>query len=448
MAKNNFPYAGVDQIDSLLSVNDPVPCLKPIPAEELFSDLVELLKRYIIMSDHDAIAMALWIIHTYCYRQFSHSPLLLINAPERACGKSVALGVVAKLVPRPLECANITVAALFRVVQNRNPTVLIDEADTFLDGKPDLAGILNKGYEQGGMVLRVETVGDRLVEVGYRVFGPKALAGITLERCLPDATLSRGIQISMRRKVKGEEVERLRNINLAELSRLRSQIHRFVSDSEAQIQEGTSDLPEELSDREQDNWEPLFTIASCIGSQCLELAREAALSVKAATLEPQSASNNLLSDIYELLSGYQERYIPTSTLVEMLTKDPDMGWGTYNKGFPLTPRQLARNLQPYRIRPKTVRMSTAQTPKGYEVYEFQDAFVRYLNPARSEGALSSPGDAPAEVSKIEEQPLYAVANHEMVKLLQGVSAVNSEASIPKPHTSVPMLVQGPAVADF
>ena len=134
MSKNRKLNHNVDPIDELLSVNDPAPCLTPIDSETLLAEIVDLLKRHIVMGEHSAIAMALWIIHTYCYRQFSHSPLLLINAPERACGKSVALGVVAKLVPRPLECANISVAALFRVVENREPTVLIDEADTFLEG--------------------------------------------------------------------------------------------------------------------------------------------------------------------------------------------------------------------------------------------------------------------------------------------------------------------------
>lgn len=32
----------------------------------------------------------------------------------------------------------------------------------------------------------------------------------------------------------------------------------------------------------------------------------------------------------------------------------------------------------YGIKPKTVRMSATNTPKGYEVRDFQDAFARYL----------------------------------------------------------------------
>ena len=412
MSKNRKLNHNVDPIDELLSVNDPAPCLTPIDSETLLAEIVDLLKRHIVMGEHSAIAMALWIIHTYCYRQFSHSPLLLINAPERACGKSVALGVVAKLVPRPLECANISVAALFRVVENREPTVLIDEADTFLEGKPELAGILNKGYEQGGMVLRVETVGDRLVEVGYRVFGPKALAGIALERHLPDATMSRGIQIPMRRKVKGEVVQRLRGANPEVFSGLRSRINKFARENEEMLSQGYAEMPEELDDRAQDCWEPLFAIAAIIGANALELTRQAALFTKAATQESESVANNLLGSIREVLVGYTLPRIPTTDLLDKLTVDADLGWNTYNKGFPLTPRQLAKNLEPYGIRPKTVRMSEKHTPKGYEVRDFQDAFDRYLKPlaiVNAEEPIDSSTEEVAYQSKLDKLFDYFVA---------------------------------------
>ncbi|MBB5202845.1 putative DNA primase/helicase [Inhella inkyongensis] len=402
MAKQNAPNNGRDLIDEILSENDPTPCLNPISPGLLLGHLVELLMRYIVMSYHDAVTMALWIIHAYCYRYFEYSPLLIINAPERACGKSVALGLVAKLVPRPLECANITLAALFRVIQNRSPTVLIDEGDTFLDGKSELAGILNKGYEQGGVVLRVETVGDKMVETAYRVFGPKAIAGISLERHLPDATMSRGIQIAMRRKVKGEQVDRLRGANPSGFRALHSQMGRFVQDHEMQLQRGFAALPDELSDREQDNWEPLFTIAACMGAPFVEITRKAALSGKAMTQEPHSVTNNLLSDVREVLQGHEHQYVTTALLIEKLTGDEDLAWKTYNKGFPLTPRQLARNLQPYGIRPKTVRMGPLDTPKGYEVRDFRDAFERYLKPL-GEPEAAMPMDAASSVAFTEEE---------------------------------------------
>lgn len=386
--KKHLSAPSNDRLDSLLAQNDPIPLLTAVEPFPLFNDLVGTVQRYAVLDSHYAVAIALWVIQTYCYRLFSHAPLLIINAPERACGKSVLLTLLARLVPKPLECSNITAAALFRVVQSHQPTLLIDEADTFLEGKVDLAGILNKGYEKGGVVLRTETIGDRFEVVPYQVYGPKALAGIALERHLPDATLSRGIHISMRRKVRGESVERLRNADTKVFSELRCRLHRFVQDYSGILAEGFESMPEELSDREQDNWAPLFAIANCSGDEALVMVREAALYAKGATQEPQSMSNNLLADIREVLEAHESPYIPTVDLLDLLWNDPEMGWDRYNRGVPLTARQLSKNLGSYGIRSKTVRVG-AQTPKGYEVREFDEAFKRYLpSPAPTSAPLT------------------------------------------------------------
>lgn len=403
--------AGVD-IDKILSVNDPVPFMSSVQGDVLLDELVGLVRDYVVVDEPYAVALALWVVQTYCYNNFSHSPLLIINAPEKACGKSVALGLVAKLVPRPLECANITLAALFRIIQSKRPTLLIDEADTFLDGKTELAGILNKGYEPGGVVLRTEQAGDIHQVVAYQVYSPKALAGISLERHLPDATMSRGIHVAMRRKVKGEEVKRLRSIDPTQLSSFRSRIHQFVKDCSVSLRSGQVEMPEEFSDREQDNWEPLLCIAAAASEAWFTRARNSALAIKSATVEPQSMSNNLLNDVREVLGGFDADRIPTSQLLDLLTQDPDMGWSSFNKGFPLTPRQLATHLKTYGIQPKTVRMSSVSTPKGYLLREFDDVFNRYLKPLDVEEPVTDIECAVVQTQSTTVSP--AVANMERI----------------------------------
>lgn len=380
MAKKFTPSAGKTLVDECLSANDPAPHFGEVEGEELFDDILKVITDHVIMEKHSSVATALWVLHTYCYDGFAHSPLLLINAPERACGKSIALTLVGYLVTRPLPVSNITLAALFRVINNRDPVVLIDEVDTFLEGKSEIAGLLNAGFSKGGFVLRVESVKDKLTEVAYVVFGPKALAGIALERYLLASTMSRGIQVALRRKVKGENVQRLRMTPPAIFAELRSRIQKFINEHKDQLALGYSDLPEQLDDRSQDCWEPLFAVASCIGPEVLAMAKQAALDTVATTQKSQSVSNNLLSDIREVLVSFKLQRITTVDLLDKLVSDPDMGWDKYNKGFPLTPRQLSQNLQPYGIKPKTVRVSKTQTPKGYEISDFQDAFNRYLSP--------------------------------------------------------------------
>lgn len=365
-------------IFEMLSVNNPVPLDHEVDRGELMRDLIGAIKTYVVISDHAALAVALWAINTWCYEQFARCPLLLINAPERECGKTQLLKVVEMLVHKPIETANITLAALFRLINNYKPTLLIDEADTFMQGKNEMAGVVNKGYERGGVVLRVESDGKELVECAYLVHGPKAMAGIMLERHLQDATMSRGIQIPLKRKTKDDSVKRLRSADPMVFSNLRSRIKKLVDSEKENLVKGWNEMPESLSDRQQDNWESLLAIAHCFGDDWYSKAQEAAVQNCVETTPPKSSSNQLLEDIREVLSGYEGRYIPSVELLDKLTTDQDMDWCSYNHGQPIKARQMAKFMSAYGIKTKTVRMKPDYTPKGYEVREFEDAFARYL----------------------------------------------------------------------
>lgn len=385
----------------------PVPLLEPVDPDLLAQDLMKIIKEYAVLNDHQALLVGLWVTLSWCYQEFDRCPLLLINAPERACGKSQLLKIIGKLVSRPQEIANITVAGMFRTIESDGRTLLIDEADTFMEGKTELAGVINAGYDRGGDVIRMETVGKELVQKSYRVYGPKAIAGISLERHLPPTTISRGIQIVMKRKMRKEVVKRLRYLPQEVTEGLRSRLNRFVEDHredfsrELDLSEQMR-LSEELGDREQDNAEPLLVIARCLGDAWYERAKEAVLWLSAQTAEPKSESSLLLEDQRTVLADYDAhaRYIASATLVQLLVENPEMDWDQYNNGRPITPRQLARLLSAYGIAPKTVRMKNGTTPKGYELRHFKEAFARYLPdepPASTDdGAPAGPVDPPPE----------------------------------------------------
>ncbi|RYF48620.1 MAG: DUF3631 domain-containing protein [Cytophagaceae bacterium] len=377
-----------DGIEGLINKNIPGQVPEAVEGNALLKDLIKTIKNYVVVSDQGAIATALWIINSWAYESFSRCPLLLINAPERECGKTQLLKVVDMLASRPMETANISTAALFRMVETHRPTLLIDEADMFMNENQELAGIINKGYEKGGVVVRVESDGDEYKLRPYRVYGPKALAGIMLERHLPDATLSRGIQIPMQRKTRDDKVARLRTANPLEFKNLFSRIHRFIEDHRNVLVKGWDALPEDLGDRQQDNWEPLLAIAACLGEESYELAVEAALDICKETAPAKSTGNRLLEDIREVLADYRQPRIPSSELVLMLTEHEEMDWNKYFRGEALTQRQLAKLLAHYKIQSKTVRMGN-KTPKGYEIRDFDDAFTRYLMPKLESAELST-----------------------------------------------------------
>ena len=214
----------------------------------------------------------------------------------------------------------------------------------------------------------------------FSVYCPKSIAGIALVKHLPDSTMSRGIVFNMRRKLRHETVERLRHADPSMFPTIASKLVRFAGDYAEQVCTFRPVLPDELSDRAQDNWEPLLAIATCAGPAWV--ARATAAALKLSGEMAASTGNELLADIQKVLAGLKTARIRSVDLIDALCADAEAAWATYNNGRPLTPRQLSQQLSVYGISPKTVRHGR-ETPKGYEAAQFEDAFARYLGDAGS-----------------------------------------------------------------
>lgn len=370
------------------------PAEQPMPPDQLFSTITETILRFVVLDREQAHAATLWVAHTHLVDVADTSPIMAINAPERACAKTLLQNLLGRMCHRSLPAANASASALFRAVEMWQPTLLIDEADTFFRDNAELHGMVNAGYKRGGFVLRSEPKGDSFEPQTFAVYGAKSIAGIALERHLPDAAMSRSIVINMRRKLSHEKVERLRHAEDRLFERLASHLARFAVDHAQQIRLARPHLPEKLSDRAQDNWEPLLAIAACAGEVWLQHATAAALKLSAASESSASASNDLLGDIQEVFDSHPRAKISTVELLDRLTKDEEKAWATYNRGRPITPRQLAKHLEVYGIKPKTVRMPDGHTPKGYEVTQFDDAFKRYLRRPADAGDTDQPSSLP------------------------------------------------------
>ncbi len=153
-------------------------------------------------------------------------------------------------------------------------------------------------------------------------------------------------------------------------------------------------------DRSQDNWEALFAIADCAGPRWREYAEDAALKLSTEFDGSASKGNELLADIKAVFERKQVTRISTADLLEaLILDDTEAPWATYNRGKPVTARQLSRLLEPYGIHSKTVRFGPL-TPKGFELSQFEDAFARYLTPSNEpaapsgDEALQIPDDGP------------------------------------------------------
>jgi putative DNA primase/helicase len=192
--------------------------------------------------------------------------------------------------------------------------------------------------------------------------------------------MSRGIILELRRKTKEEKVERLRRGDSKIFPELTAKLARWSADVREDVRSACPTLPEQLADRMQDNWEPLLAIADVAGGLWPEQARQAALTLsgKASEAETMSIGRELLSDIREAIGAlYPDHHIKTYELIRMLCADEEKRWATHNGGKQISPRQLSGLLSKYKISSKTVRIGD-DTPKGYVIDDFQDAFKRYL----------------------------------------------------------------------
>lgn len=388
------------------------PYKDPVDLAVLLDEVVNTILKFVVVDREQAEATALWIAHTYMVDVFNISPLLIINAPEKACAKTLFQTVIADMCFKSLSASNVTPSSLFRSIELWQPTMFFDEADTFFKENNDLKGMVNAGNsKKNGFVLRSEAVGDTFEPRKFSVYGAKSIAGIALEKHLPDATMSRGITIKMRRKLPDESVTRLRDAPSDLFKNIASKLMRIAIGYCDEINAARPELPKELSDRAQDNWEPLLAIATCANEDWLKRATAAALSLSSSSNESISTGNELLADIQEVFEqqepGKHAGKISTVSLIGQLTEIHDGPWKTYNNGHEISPRQLSKQLSYYDIRPKTVRMGFSDTPKGYSRDQFTDAFARYLTPPEPEDI-----DASVEDPENNKPDLSATSNDE------------------------------------
>jgi putative DNA primase/helicase len=160
---------------------------------------------------------------------------------------------------------------------------------------------------------------------------------------------------------------------------LAAKLARFALDDADPIRRARPSLPNALNDREQDNWEPLLAIADCADGSWPDRARAAALALSGSEMESVSPSAELLADIQAVFEMKGVAKVSTVDLLKELCEDEEKSWGTYNRGKPMTPRQLAKRLKEYKIGAKTVRIGY-DTPRGFELEQFEDVFARYLAP--------------------------------------------------------------------
>jgi putative DNA primase/helicase len=217
------------------------PWPEPVDGKVLLDGLECLVTRFAVLPRWASVALALWVVHTYAFLLRQVATYIGVESPEKRCGKTTLLTVLCELVNRPVVASNISSPAFFRVIAEKKPTLLIDEADTVLHRNRELKGIINAGYaRKTGYVIRMTPwkgqtsnfklqtpdfagggegdgegecnggIHDKGLELArFSSYCPKAIATI---KHLPETLADRCIVIQMQRKSLREKCERLRNL--------------------------------------------------------------------------------------------------------------------------------------------------------------------------------------------------------------------------------------------
>jgi len=368
---------------SALEFPDVEPWPEAVDGAALLNELTASVKRHMALPEHAAAAIALWVTSTYIVVNHGHiAPMLAITSPEKRCGKTTLLDWLSRLVERPLKAANITASAIFRTVDVCKPTLLIDEADSFLGESGDeLRGILNSGHSRTSAYV-IRCCGDNAEPRRFSTWSCKAIALIGKLENRFSTLADRSISIELRRKLPSERLMKLRHANAGHFDELARRCARFALDNGAAIGKARPDIPDCLNDRAQDNWEPLLAIADASGGHWPRLARTVAVALSGGADASGGDSGGslgvqLLADLRRYFTGKHATSYPTTALLQFLNEIDDAPWPTLAKGKPMTARHLSRLLHPYGIFPHPIRLG-ATVAKGYEVADFADAFSRYL----------------------------------------------------------------------
>ncbi len=352
------------------------PWADPVDGADLLRTLTGILRTYAVLPKGAETAIALWIAGTYGYDAFRIFPKLLLSSPEKRCGKSTLLEIVRSLSHRALMASNITPSAIFRCIDTWKPTLLIDEADTFVHGNDELRGIINSGQTRStAFVIRV--VGDDYEPKQFSTWAPMVLAMIKLP---PDTILDRSITIAMRRKLPGESIAKLPIDFPNECRGLRSKLLRWADDHADRLRVINPTLPESSNDRALDNWTPLLKLAEAVGGQWPEAAMASFEALcDLSDEEDDGIGPTILRDLRTLFDGDGRKLLKlhSEEIVNRLIELEGHPWAEWKHGKPMTANSLARLLKPFKIKPGSVRIGEI-AKKGYERRQFDDAFSRYL----------------------------------------------------------------------
>lgn len=323
-------------------------------------DIVSFLNRYVAFPDpRQADVVALWVLHTHCFDAAYATPYIYVNSTEPGSGKTRTIEVIETIARQSLRAASVSPAALFRKIEQDQPTMLIDEVDTIFSGaaNDDLRGVLNDGYKRGSSVLRYT---GKDVE-SYSAFCPKLLAGLDNGE-VPPTIADRSISITLRRKSADQKVERFMSRKVEPLAAdLKDRITEWSIANTPAMMDAEPKVIDGISDRAFEIAEPLLAIADRLRGWH-QRARDAIVFLNNGGPKPLNPMQKVIDAANQWLKQNDESGVPTAVLADLTG---------------MTGKRMAGLLDAADVKSITFRYQ-GKTAKGYTRAAITDAAHRFL----------------------------------------------------------------------
>jgi putative DNA primase/helicase len=370
---------------------DPWP--EAVRGDVLVEGMMNIVRLHIVLGNYGIFTVVLWAL--LCSFVDSDKidtlPFLALMSPDMRCGKTRLQTVLEWFVPRPLSTSNISAAAVYRIIEEFHPTLLMDEVDTYAKGDDALRGVLNAGHTRAkAYVIRWNSV--TMKPESFNVWCPKCFALIGK---LPRTWADRSIIVHMERKKRSEKVKPLRATDLVQREQIMRKIVRWHQDNVDKLEVLDASTTEEISDREADNWLPLLQVAKLLGPKSYANALMAERKLNPSQGEREDQENPTIPLLVRLRRIFQEAkaekdsillhvdeedlLIGTNDLLKVLNADKEAPWADERNGQGLSAKKLANLLAPFNVISVQKKVGNIR-PKGYLLSHLQRIFDRYAPP--------------------------------------------------------------------
>jgi len=119
-------------------------------SENLIEEITKAIKPFVFFSNQELYGLiAVEAISTYVFNLFEAIPYIHLTG-SKGSGKTTLVRILSSLSHNPVSTVSVTPANLYRMIENEQPTLFIDEVEDLEkrgSSNDDVIQILNSGYQ-------------------------------------------------------------------------------------------------------------------------------------------------------------------------------------------------------------------------------------------------------------------------------------------------------------